>query len=133
MLRILIIHFGALGDLLLSRPTLLSIRRHFGKAQIDFGGYPHLLSLIIEEMKIKQVYDINDLLFDFYRRDKKGIWRSYDLIIIFARRFPKEWQETLEGIKTFFIQTIPPANMRLPVFQYQLGQWQKNFLPSGIM
>ena len=40
--KILIVHLGALGDLLLSRPALVAIRMRFPQAEMDFLGYPHL-------------------------------------------------------------------------------------------
>ena len=117
--KILIVHLGALGDLLLSRPALLAIRMRFPQAEIDFLGYPHLTSLIKCEMRIRHTYNIE------YSKENEKFWYNYDLFIFFARKNYPAWEKVLTFAPSIFIKTIPPPEVNLPVFQFQLQQLHK--------
>jgi len=117
--KILIVHLGALGDLLLSRPALLAIRMRFPQAEIDFWGYPHLTSLIKCEMRIRHTYNIE------YTKENEKFWYNYDLFIFFARKKHPAWEKVLTLAPSLFIKTIPPPEVNLPVFQFQLQQLHK--------
>lgn len=117
--KILIVHLGALGDLLLSRPALLAIRMRFPQAEIDFLGYPHLTSLIKWEMRIRHTYNIE------YTKENEKFWYNYDLFIFFARKNYPAWEKVLTFAPSIFIKTIPPPEVNLPVFQFQLQQLHK--------
>ena len=117
--KILIVHLGALGDLLLSRPALLAIRMRFPQAEIDFLGYPHLTSLIKCEMRIRHTYNIE------YTKENEKFWYNYDLFIFFARKNYPAWEKVLTFAPSIFIKTIPPPEVNLPVFQFQLQQLHK--------
>ncbi len=117
--KILIVHLGALGDLLLSRPALLAIRMRFPQAEIDFLGYPHLTSLIKWEMRIRHTYNIE------YSKENEKFWYNYDLFIFFARKNYPAWEKVLTFAPSIFIKTIPPPEVNLPVFQFQLQQLHK--------
>ena len=120
--KILIVHLGALGDLLLSRPALLAIRMRFPQAEIDFLGYPHLTSLIKWEMRIRHTYNIEYIL---YTKENEKFWYNYDLFIFFARKNYPAWEKVLTLAPSLFIKTIPPSEVNLPVFQFQLQQLHK--------
>lgn len=120
--KILIVHLGALGDLLLSRPALLTIRMRFPQAEIDFLGYPHLTSLIKWEMRIRHTYNIEYIL---YTKENEKFWYNYDLFIFFARKNYPAWEKVLTFAPSIFIKTIPPPEVNLPVFQFQLQQLHK--------
>ena len=117
--KILIVHLGALGDLLLSRPALLAIRMRFPQAEIDFLGYPHLTSLIKWEMRIRHTYNIE------YSKENEKFWYNYDLFIFFARKNYPAWEKVLTFAPSIFVKTIPPPEVNLPVFQFQLQQLHK--------
>jgi len=124
--KILIIHLGALGDLLLSRPALLAIRKRFLQAEIDFLGHPHLVSLIQPEMEIKHIYNVEgSLFFTLYTGANEEFWRNYNLIIFFARKRQPEWERILALVPSLFIETTPPPRENLPVFQFQMQQLSK--------
>ncbi|AMM41562.1 glycosyl transferase family 9 [Candidatus Desulfofervidus auxilii] len=120
--KILIVHLGALGDLLLSRPALLAIRMRIPQAEIDFLGYPHLTSLIKCEMRIRHTYNIEYIL---YTKENEKFWYNYDLFIFFARKNYPAWEKVLTFAPSIFIKTIPPPEVNLPVFQFQLQQLHK--------
>ncbi len=121
-MKILIIHFGALGDLLLSRLSLLSLRDFFKQAEFHFIGHSYLVSLIKEEMDIKHIYEADKFLFLLYQKEGKKLWEKYDKIVIFARKFPCQWQENLKNVPTLFIQTIPAEDIKIPIFEFQFNQ-----------
>jgi ADP-heptose:LPS heptosyltransferase len=115
--KILIVHFGALGDLLLSRPALLSLRRHFLKAKIDFIGYPHLVILLKKELYLNQIYNIENKFFTLFLSKNDDFWQSYDLIIVFSRKFQPEWKNHLRHY--IFIKTMPSSPISIIKHQQQ--------------
>ncbi|CAD7782348.1 MAG: Glycosyltransferase family 9 (heptosyltransferase) [Candidatus Methanoperedenaceae archaeon GB37] len=82
-------------------------------------GYPHLTSLIKWEMRIRHTYNIE------YSKENEKFWYNYDLFIFFARKNYPAWEKVLTFAPSIFIKTIPPPEVNLPVFQFQLQQLHK--------
>ncbi len=121
-MNLLIVHLGALGDLLLSRPALLAVRKSFPSAKISLLGYPHILSLLKEELKINNVYNANGpFLMGLYTGKKIDFWKKFDQIIFFLH-YRLKWEEVLKGlnIKVFFIKPFPKeGSIHVTVYQQQ--------------
>ncbi|HDD44692.1 MAG TPA: glycosyltransferase family 9 protein [Candidatus Desulfofervidus auxilii] len=119
--KILIIHLGTLGDLMLSRPALLSIRKYFKKSEIHFLGKPHLIALIKKELDIKEIFNIEGRLFLNFFAGSADFLKIYDLVILFARYKRPQWNIIFEKAPTWFIQTIPSEN-NIHIALYQKNQ-----------
>jgi len=91
----------------------------FPQAEIDFLGYPHLTSLIKCEMRIRHTYNIE------YTKENEKSWYNYDLFILFARKNYPAWEKVLTLAPSLFIKTIPPPEVNLSVFEFQLQQLHK--------
>lgn len=65
--QVVIFHTGALGDLLLSRPELLRLRRATAEAVWEAVGYPERLELLRHELHLRQLYHIDAAWVTRYR------------------------------------------------------------------
>jgi ADP-heptose:LPS heptosyltransferase len=57
--KILLMHQGALGDLILSLPAFYAIRKKYSKARFEAMGYPHVLSLILNRFYADAIVSID--------------------------------------------------------------------------
>jgi len=119
-MNLLIVHLGALGDLLLSRPALLAIRGAFPFTKFSLLGYPHILSLLKRELRINNIYDANGpFIAHLYTGKKIDFWEGFDQIIFFSH-YRSEWEETLRKIdkRIWFIKPFPrDEDIHVTVYQ----------------
>jgi len=119
-MNLLIVHLGALGDLLLSRPALLAIRGAFPFTKFSLLGYPHILSLLKRELRVNNIYDANGpFIAHLYTGKKIDFWESFDQIIFFSH-YGSEWEETLRKIdkRIWFIKPFPrDEDIHVTVYQ----------------
>ena len=59
MKSILIVHQGAIGDLILSLPALEALHRFYPEAEFTFLGYPNILEIISARPYFKEAHDCN--------------------------------------------------------------------------
>jgi len=83
-------------------------------------------------MQARQIYNLEDFLFTIYTNTNRTFWQRYDFIVFFARGLPPDWQKSLGQTELIFIQTVPPPEIRQPVFTYQLEQLRKYGLNTQI-
>ena len=57
--RILIMHQGAIGDLILSLPSLYSLRKKYSEAHFEVMGYPYILSLIYKRFYADAIVSVD--------------------------------------------------------------------------
>jgi ADP-heptose:LPS heptosyltransferase len=57
--RILIMHQGAIGDLILSLPSLYSLREKYSEAHFEVMGYPYILSLIYKRFYADAIVSVD--------------------------------------------------------------------------
>lgn len=121
-MNLLIVHLGALGDLLLSRPALLAIRRSFPSAKISLLGYPHILCLLNKELRIDNIYSADgSFLISLYTGKKIDFWKKFDQIIFFLH-YRLKWEGVLKRLnkKVFFIKPFPKeGSIHVTVYQQQ--------------
>jgi ADP-heptose:LPS heptosyltransferase len=82
--NILIIHQGAIGDLILSLPAFHAIRSAFPKAFIEVMGYPDTLSIIHNRFYADAVSSVNRIEVTSLYSSDKGVHPD---LITFIRRF----------------------------------------------
>jgi ADP-heptose:LPS heptosyltransferase len=136
MTKTLVWHQGALGDLLLSLPSIYAIRQSFKKGRLHLVSRTDLADLILENGIADKVSSNEDSLLAplFVDGDLPGKLRDflceYRSVFIFARRpdsfFLQRISECIPDI--FFIQTFPPEDKVIHVSDFQL----QNVKSAGI-
>ncbi|MEK6591243.1 MAG: glycosyltransferase family 9 protein [Nitrospinota bacterium] len=116
--RILIIRGGALGDFLLTLPTLNALRRSFPNVYIELMSHSSFLQLARRYINRGESID-KDGLWNFYIRDGelstplKNYFRNFDLIILFVSDEEGYFRENLtrSGVKNIIHhQPVPIDN-----------------------
>ena len=87
--RIVVFHFGGVGDMILTTPALRALAKHYPNAKISFVGshINHFQFLtrfpFIEDLKVFNIYPL-DIRGVFHA----GLWRSIAEIVRYLRREP---------------------------------------------
>jgi ADP-heptose:LPS heptosyltransferase len=122
---ILIMHQGALGDLLLSLPALYSLRMHHKKNPWTLVGNPEPLSLLQGRFYGREI-------FPGHHRDWAGLFQrpvkvseafrqflaSFERAYLFSKGFPEDLIQGLNQVgleKTTWIPSFPDETRRIPL------------------
>jgi heptosyltransferase-2 len=84
-LKILIVHAGGIGDLLLALPALRAFRAAFPDSSLDLLGFPERLSLVAHDLGAEAVHSIDQAgLSSFYLEEAPLPHRLLDFFSSFA-------------------------------------------------
>ena len=131
-MRILIIHQGAIGDLILSLPAISSFKYNYPDASIEIWGYQNILKLVEKRFYADKISSSDQKgMAQFYSEsivfDNQLVERlkQFDLIIIFGREGSKTLLHNLKKIKikeVYFIDTFPQHDEDVHIIDYQRTQ-----------
>jgi heptosyltransferase-2 len=130
--KILLIHQGAIGDLVLSLPAFYAIRTKFPAAHIEIMGYPHILSLIFKRFYSDEIVSVDRagvaVLYNENGRINKELqnyFRQFEQAFIFGGKSQALVIQNIQNIKkgpdVYFIKTFP-ENADRHVTDFQLQQ-----------
>ncbi|MBI4496172.1 MAG: glycosyltransferase family 9 protein [Deltaproteobacteria bacterium] len=139
--KILIIHQGGIGDLLLALPALRLLRRTFHSSRMDFLGIPERLGLVAHDLGGGSVHTIHQPgLVCFYMDGEplppglSAFFSSYDLAVVFAKAagpLARNLKRAgLVGVLT--LSPFPPEGSRIHAADYLLGQLGMETVPEGL-
>lgn len=118
--RILILHGGAIGDLVLALPAIAGVRRSAPQAQIELLGHPALLPLLKGRGLVDRVDALDSLpLYHLFNGKMPESLRerltSFDLIISWFGSGNDAYRQTVSRLpaRTLVARSIPPADGRI--------------------
>ena len=136
---ILLIHQGALGDLMLSLPALYSLRRFYQQASWTMVGRPELLSLLHHRFYALEVKSIDQKDWAFFYQEKMPLPRrfqdylnSFERVYIFSSRYPDLLAGGLRRAgqeSVFWLPSFPDLQKRMPVRSVQKKIFQSWGIP----
>lgn len=128
--RIVIIHLGALGDVILSLPAMQAISDYYRGARITLVGNKPVMDLIAPDLNADQVYSsdlgrfaalfVSDAKPDDYSRELG----TFETLFLFARNPDSPFISNLRrslSEKVRVIPCLPPPGSHVHVACYQLG------------
>jgi ADP-heptose:LPS heptosyltransferase len=126
--KILILHSGGIGDLLLALPAMRMFRRAFPVAPLELMGRPERLALVFHDLGSTSVHSVDQGgMAYFYAEDAplpprlSGFFSSFRAALIFGRRGGKVLAENLRraGIeRVILIPSFPPEGLEVHVSDY---------------
>ncbi|HSR12147.1 MAG TPA: hypothetical protein VLS90_11950, partial [Thermodesulfobacteriota bacterium] len=135
MEKLLIVHTGGIGDLLLALPAMRIFRRSFPAASLDLLGYPERLSLVSFDLDAGGIHSIDQAgMAPFYLDGGALPRRLSDFFSTFASAllFIKKGSHTLasnlrrSGIgRVIAIPPFPPAGMTIHAADYLVDLLEK--------
>jgi ADP-heptose:LPS heptosyltransferase len=129
-MKIFVWHQGALGDLILSLPSLWTIRRYFGDAAVHLFSRTDLSGILIKNELADEVFSHEKGLFAdlFLSREAlpvtlREFLAGFGAAFVFMRRPDDCFLKNLRRYipRCFYICTVPPDNLRVHVSDFQRG------------
>jgi ADP-heptose:LPS heptosyltransferase len=131
--KLLIIHQGALGDVVLTFPAIIALRKKFGRidmlCQSQLGNLAAKLGLIEKWYPLEAAY-FSSLFSDQIDRKIKDLICSYTTILVFS--FSCDLKKSISQItdsQCFQIRPRPPAQDKIHVTEFLF----KNLIDGGLL
>ena len=140
MKSILIVHQGAIGDFILSLPSLEAIHRFYPAAGFNFITHPELVAIIRDRPYVNSVFDCNSSNWaPLYDSGGRLASTDFDLLLptdavfVFGRSSSQILADNLAlnlNKPVYRLDPFPETHLRLGVAAYQCGQLQKLGIPA---
>ncbi len=126
--KVLIIHTGGIGDLLLALPCLRIFRRNFPQSDLELMGRPERLSLISFDLHAQAIHSVDQAGMAFFYTDHtslpprlSGFFSSFDIAFVFGKPDGNVLSENLKkaGLdRVIFIPPFPSEDLGIHVSEY---------------
>lgn len=110
----MVVHQGALGDLLLSLPALLSLRRHHRRSPWTLAGNPANQSLLQRRLQVRDLYSTQGRQWSVLHQGRpRGLaaaapfWKQFQRVYVFAPRPPELFMENIRRVGPEEVIWIP--------------------------
>lgn len=140
--RILIVHAGGIGDLLLALPAMRLFCQNLSPYELELLGYPERLALISWDLKAKALHSINSaaMAYIFSSADEipanlKAFFSSFATVLIFGQSLAHGLKKGLQncGVKEiFFLPTYPKINGRIHIRDHLMADLKSFGIKEGI-
>jgi ADP-heptose:LPS heptosyltransferase len=126
--KILIIHSGGIGDLLLALPAMRIFRRAFPAAPLELMGHPERLALVSHDLGSTSVHSIDQGGMAYFYAEEaplpahlSAFFSSFQASLVFGRQGERVLTENLRraGIeRVILIPSFPPEGLGVHVSDY---------------
>lgn len=139
---VLVIHQGALGDLILALPALETVHKAFPQAKSVMMGYPRILELVEKRFYAEEILSIDQKgMASFFVREGSldstlsQFFKKFDLIVVFGKNGEGtvigNLRRVCEG-RVLHIRSFPPWDEKVHLTDHLLKQFaQLGFPASG--
>lgn len=139
--KILIIHSGGIGDLILALPAMRNFRRAFPSSTLELMGRPERLALVAHDLAATSIHSVDRAgMSYFYLEDEVlpkalgDFFSSFHTALIFG----KEGRKTLAGNlkrcglgRVISLASFPPESRNVHVSDYLVGSLAQEGIPGG--
>jgi ADP-heptose:LPS heptosyltransferase len=140
---ILVIHQGALGDFILTLPSLETLRKTFPQAKLVIIGYPRILELVGQRFYAEGILSIDQRgMSSFFMRGGpldpflSQLFGQFDLIVVFGRDEEGTLIGNLKGVcdgHILHINPFPSWGEKIHLTDHLLRQFSRyGFCISGL-
>jgi heptosyltransferase III len=131
--KILIIHSGGIGDMLLALPALRILRQNFPHASLDLMGRPERLSVIAHDLRAESLLRIDRAgMAYFYVEgaplppDLSAYFAGIDILLLFAEDRPLARNLRRAGVNRIVqIPPFPQPGSRISISAYYIAELKK--------
>jgi ADP-heptose:LPS heptosyltransferase len=135
-MKIFVWHQGALGDLILSLPSLWAIRRYSGNSVVHLFSRTDLAEIIIKNNLADEVSSNAKGLFADHNSLPPSVEEflaGFEAAFVFMKSPDACFLKNLRRVvpRCFFIRTVPPEGVRMPVSEFQLSELRTAGIQGG--
>ncbi len=131
--KILIIHSGGIGDMLLALPAMRVFRRYFPGSSLDLMGRPARLSLISRDLGAASILSVDRAGMAYFYADGAPLppdlsayFAGIDAVLLFAKGGGDSLARNLRRAGAKKVLQIPPfPEERVSVYRYYLSELSK--------
>jgi ADP-heptose:LPS heptosyltransferase len=137
----LVIHQGALGDLILALPALETLRKAFPEAKPVIMGYPRILELVEKRFYAEEILSIDQRgMATFFVREGSldsslsQLFKTFDLIVAFGRNGEGTVVGNLRRVcqgQILPIRSFPPWDEKVHLTDHLLKQFVQQGFPAS--
>jgi len=147
--KILIIHSGGIGDLLLALPAMRIFRQAFFASPLEMMGRPERLALVAHDLRADSIHSIDQAGMAYFYSDDAPLpsrletfFSSFGAALLFGRGGGETLAKNLKraGLgRIFFLSPFPPEGMKIHVSEFLIEslkregiEGNKPFLPLNL-
>ena len=129
--KILALHAGAIGDLLLALPSLRTFRRAFPRYTLDLMGWPERLSVVAFDLQAESIHSIDQAEMAYFYSDESTLpprlsafFSSFSCILVFGKDSGRILVKNFSRAgakKVITIPSFPPQESGIHVSEYLVG------------
>ncbi|MBM4333475.1 MAG: glycosyltransferase family 9 protein [Deltaproteobacteria bacterium] len=126
--KILIIHLGGIGDLLLTLPTLRIFRQAFPRSTLKLMGHPERLSLVAFDLQAKSLHSIDQAGMSYFYAEGEllqpglsDFFSSFGVVLTFGKTSRGSLSENLKraGVgRIILLPSFPAEELEIHVSDY---------------
>jgi len=128
--KVLILHSGGIGDLLMALPALRIFRQNFPCSTLELMGQPERLSLVAFDLQAQLIHSIDRSPMAYFYLDGEGLpseasafFSSFDMVTIFGKSPGSSLGRNLQraGVgRVITLPSFPPEGGKVHVSEYLL-------------
>lgn len=133
--KILIIHSGGIGDLLLALPAMRLFRQAFRHSPLHLMGHPERLAVVAYHLKAEGIHSVDQAGMAYFYLDDAPLppplcrfFSSLGLVLAFSRKGARTLSKNLEkaGVgRILTLPSFPPEGLKVHVSDYLLTSLRK--------
>lgn len=128
--KVLIVHTGGIGDLLLALPAMRAFRQSFSKDTLELMGRPERLSLVAFDLKATQIHSADSGELSRYYLEGSSLpgrlssfFAAFHTVLLFGKSASLIFAENLKrsGVnRVIFLPPFPPDGAKIHATEYLL-------------
>jgi len=128
--RVLILHSGGIGDLLMAMPALRILRQKYPGSILELMGRPERLSLVAFDLQAQSIHSVDRGGMAYFYLDGEALppdlsdfFASFDLVLLFGRSLGSALEENLKRAgagRVMALPSFPPGGEGVHVSEYLL-------------
>jgi heptosyltransferase-3 len=133
--KILIIHSGGIGDLLLALPAMRIFRHAFSASPLEMVGRPERVALVAQDLRADSIHSIDQAGMAYFYSDDAPLpsklgtfFSSFGAALLFGRGGGESLAKNLKraGLgRILFISPFPPERMKVHVSKFLIDSLKK--------
>jgi len=126
--KILIIHSGGIGDLLLALPAMRIFRQAFPHSILELLGRPERLAIVSHDLQVSSIHSIDQGGMAYFYLEGVPLppglvtfFSSFRAVLIFGKAGGEILADNVRRVgvsRVIFIPSFPPEDLKVPVSDY---------------